>query len=141
ELCQLCRIPSFGANHEGMQQAAHFLQDLLERKGIRTELIEIEGAEPYVVGECGAGNRASVLWFNHYDIADYTNPVRWPRTAGEPEQFSGEVRGDRIYSRGVADDKATLLSRVHALEAFQAAHPGSPLTVRFLFEGKTSVDS
>ncbi len=75
ELCQLCRIPSFGANSEAMLRAAGFLRDLLESKGIHAQLVEVEGAAPYVVGTAEGGPGPSVLWFNHYDIADYTNPV------------------------------------------------------------------
>lgn len=141
ELCQLVRIPSFGANTTAMPKAAAFLCRLMRAKGIETDLVAVPGAHQYVVGQAISQERRSVLWFNHYDIADYTNPVPWPPAPGQPDSFSGAVRDGRIYGRGVADDKATLLSRVHAFEALQAAYPALPLTVRFLFEGKQSVDS
>ncbi|MGH7428057.1 MAG: M20/M25/M40 family metallo-hydrolase, partial [Candidatus Methylomirabilaceae bacterium] len=48
----------------------------------------------------------------------------------------GAVEGDRLYARGVADDKATLLSRIHAVRTWRQARGALPVTVTFLLEGK-----
>lgn len=98
------------------------------------------GAHPYLVGTVPGTSHRSLLFFNHYDIANYTNPVLPPQP-GEREPFSGAIEGDRIYGRGVGDDKATLLSRLHALRAYMAVRGRPPVTVKFLWEGKRHVNS
>ncbi len=134
EVSDLCRI---GSDAEAMTAARAWLESAFERIGATPRSIEWSGAHPYVFASIGEGAR-SVLFFNHYDVADYTNPVR--EVPGERRPFSGTIEGDRLYARGSADDKGTLLARMHAVEALRAA--GSlPVTVRFLVEGKTGVSN
>jgi len=135
EVSAFCRIPSVGGHEEAMDDARRWLLDAFARLGATVRSIEWEGAHPYVFATVGDGPR-SVLFFNHYDVADYTNPVR--EVAGERHPFSGAVEGGKLYARGSADDKGTLLARMHAVEALRSAGP-LPLTVKFLVEGKRAV--
>src|SRR6266540_3407709 len=113
EVADLCRIPSVGDDAAAMAAARAWLGSAFDRLGATVRSIEWEGAHPYVFATIGEGPR-SVLFFNHYDVADYTNPVR--EVPGERRPFSGTIEGDRLYARGSADDKGTLLARMHAVE-------------------------
>jgi acetylornithine deacetylase/succinyl-diaminopimelate desuccinylase-like protein len=142
ELAELCRIPSVGGDDASMAAAVEWIVRVMRGAGIEATVLPGEGQHPYIVGVApGADGDSgrSLLFFNHYDIANYTNPVPDAVPAGERHPFSGAIEGDRIYARGVADDKATLLSRIHAVRTWRAARGGLPVTVKFLFEGKRSL--
>lgn len=137
EAAAFCRIPSVAGDPAAMAAAEAWLRTAFGRMGGAAESIPATDAYPYVLAEVGGGPR-SVLFFNHYDVADYTNPVR--EIPGERHPFSGAIEGGRLYARGSADDKGTLTARMHAVEALAAAG-GVPLRVRFLVEGKRGVSN
>src|SRR5207245_5085521 len=135
EVSEICRIPSVGGDASAMTDARRWLEAAFARTGYATRSIEWESAHPYVFATIGDGPR-SVLFFNHYDVADYTNPVRV--VEGERHPFSGTIEDGKLYARGSTDDKGTLLARMHAVEALRAAG-ALPVTVKFLLEGKRGV--
>ena len=137
EVADLCRIPSVGGDAEAMASAGRWLTEWFGRTGADVRAIPWEGAHPYVSASLGAGTH-SVLFFNHYDVADYTNPIT--RAAGERDPFSGAIENGRLYARGSADDKGTLLARMHAVEALQRTGALS-VVARFLVEGKRGVSN
>src|SRR5256885_9508357 len=132
EVSAICRIPSVGSDEAAMAEARRWLEVRFTHLGLATRSIEWDGAHPYVLATATDGPR-SVLFFNHYDVADYTNPVR--ETPGERHPFSGAIENGKLYARGSADDKGTLLARMHAVEALRSAGP-LPLRVTFLWEGQ-----
>ena len=137
EVSEICRIPSVGGDASAMTDARRWLEAAFARTGYATRSIEWESAHPYVFATIGDGPR-SVLFFNHYDVADYTNPVRV--VEGERHPFSGTIEDGKLYARGSTDDKGTLLARMHAVEALRAAG-ALPVTVKFLLEGKRGVSN
>jgi acetylornithine deacetylase/succinyl-diaminopimelate desuccinylase-like protein len=137
EASEFCRIPSVGGDVVAMTDARRWLEAAFVRLGFVTRAIDWEGAHPYVFAASGGGPR-SVLFFNHYDVADYTNPIR--AVPGERTPFSGAIEDGKLFARGSADDKGTLLARMHAVEALRAAG-GAPVTARFLVEGKRGVSN
>ncbi|MGH2349415.1 MAG: M20/M25/M40 family metallo-hydrolase, partial [bacterium] len=134
ELAEFCRIPSVGGDDPGMDAAVSWLTAAMTEAGIEVDVLPGEGNHPYVTGTVRGASDRTLLFFNHYDIANYTNPVRV--AAGERHPFAGTVEGERIYARGIADDKATLLSRIHAVRTWRQAGSTPPVTVKFLLEGK-----
>lgn len=138
EVSDFCRIPSVGGDAKAMAAAEAWLVAWFGGLGCTAESLPAAEANPYLLAEIGAGAR-SVLFFNHYDVADYTNPAR--EVAGERHPFSGTIENGKLYGRGSADDKGTLLARMHAIEAILAATGGIPVQVRFLVEGKRGVSN
>src|SRR5690606_41609240 len=49
--------------------------------------------------------------------------------------FEPEVRDGKVYGRGACDDKAGVLTAMHAVEAYTATGAMPPLNVTFLIEG------
>ncbi|MGQ0570900.1 MAG: M20/M25/M40 family metallo-hydrolase [Armatimonadota bacterium] len=139
ELADFCRIASVGGDDASMDEAVAWLARVMEDAGIEVHVLPGEGNHPYVVGVARGGSGRALLFFNHYDVANYTNPVPQAVGPGERHPFSGVVEDGRIYARGVADDKATLLSRIHAVRTWREARDELPVTVKFLLEGKRSL--
>lgn len=137
QLAAFCRIPSIGGDDAAMGDAVRWLNDALGAAGAAVDVLSGEGNHPYVVATVPGGGPRTLLFFNHYDVANYTNPVE--RRPGERDPFSGTIEDDRLYARGVADDKATLLSRIHAVQTWREARGILPLTVKFLLEGKRTL--
>ena len=75
EVAAFCRIGSVGRDDAAMDEARRWLEGWFERFGADVRSLPWDGVHPYVFATAGSGPR-SVLFFNHYDVADYTNPVR-----------------------------------------------------------------
>jgi acetylornithine deacetylase/succinyl-diaminopimelate desuccinylase-like protein len=136
ELVDFCRLPSWGVNSDGMRATADWLCGRLARLGFATDCIDRADSFPLVWGRrTGASNRR-VVCFDHYEIADHATG------APPPELLTGlrpSIDRDRLFCRGVADDKGTLLARLHAVEALLATDGELPCEVAFLLEGKRQV--
>lgn len=136
ELAEFCRISSVGGDDAAMDDAVAWLVRAMYDAGITPQVLPGEENHPYVVGVARGLSDRTLLFFNHYDIANYTNPVPATTAPGERSPFSGAVEDGRVYARGVADDKATLLSRIHAVRTWRETRGDLPVTVKFLLEGK-----
>lgn len=141
ELIDLCRFRSKRDDQEGMLATADWIEARLKRLGVTVERVEIAGAYPYVLGEIAAttsvaAGTPTLLHFNHYDVeVEPPGPDEdWTTSPFEPS-----IRDGRLFARGVADDKAALLSRIHATELLLESGLGLPTRVRFLFEGKRTL--
>ena len=74
-----------------------------------------------------------VLLYAHHDVQPENDPADWDSPPFEPA-----VRGERLYGRGAADDKAGIAVHVGALRALG---DDLPVTVRFFIEGEEEVAS
>lgn len=120
---------------EGMRDSAAFVHDCLRGVGASVRTVEWKGAYPYILGNVGDGG-FTLLHFNHYDVA--VEPQA-PDGEWSTPPFEPSVRDGRLYARGASDDKAALMSRIHACDAFVAAGGRIPLQVKFLIEGKATL--
>jgi acetylornithine deacetylase/succinyl-diaminopimelate desuccinylase-like protein len=134
ELIDLAR-PSVSATGEGIAEMGPRVVERLRAAGATAELVESGVSPPAVIGEIGAGPR-SVLFYDHYDVQPPGDLAAWSTPPWEPTR-----RGDQLFGRGVADDKAELLARIHAVEAWQAVFGPLPLRVRYLIEGAHEIGS
>ncbi|HET8679571.1 MAG TPA: M20/M25/M40 family metallo-hydrolase, partial [bacterium] len=131
ELTELCRFPSVAASPEAMHSAAAWLVRRLQSAGLDARLLPTPDGFPTVYAERRGRTRRTVLFFNHYDIAAYTNPLNV-----QSRELPVEVRGGKIYNRGVADDKGCCFSRIVAVEAILRTRGDLPVGVKFLVFGK-----
>jgi acetylornithine deacetylase/succinyl-diaminopimelate desuccinylase-like protein len=74
-----------------------------------------------------------VLLYAHHDVQPENDPADWDSAPFEPT-----VRGDRLYGRGAADDKAGIAAHLGALRALG---DDLPVTVRLFIEGEEEVAS
>lgn len=133
----LVRIPSIGAQpeHAGdVRSSAEATAALLREAGLDdVELLEVDGAHPYVTGGwLHAGPDApTVLLYAHHDVQPVGTAARWSSPPFEPTERDG-----RLYGRGAADDKAGVLAHVAAIRAWLATRGELPINVKVIVEGE-----
>jgi len=98
-------------------------------------LIPVDDGPPVVFAEVGEGER-TLLIYNHYDVQPPEPLDEWKSPPFEPA-----TRQDRLFARGVADDKGDLTARIQAIEAYQAVLGELPLRIKFIVEGEEEVGS
>jgi acetylornithine deacetylase/succinyl-diaminopimelate desuccinylase-like protein len=135
DVASLCALPSVSAQNRAIDETADWVSERLRQAGFQTELLTVGGSPPTVWAETGEGER-TLLFYNHYDVQPPEPLDLW-----ESDPFVLTERGGNLYARGVADNKADLLSRIHAIEAYRATIGDLPCRVRFLVEGEEEVGS
>jgi acetylornithine deacetylase/succinyl-diaminopimelate desuccinylase-like protein len=135
ELKELCSFPSI-SNHgrEAVEPARKWLGDRLSRFTDRVETFDA-GGMPALYAEVQGDGRRKLLLYQHYDVQPVDPIDLWSSPPFEPVEKDG-----RITARGIADDKADVMARIHALETLKGL--GSlPVTLRFLVEGEEEIGS
>ena len=135
ELKELCSFPSI-SNHgrEAIQPARDWLANRLTRFTDRVETLEA-GGMPALYAEVKGAGRRKLLLYQHYDVQPIDPIDLWTSPPFEPTEKDG-----RIVARGVADDKADVMARIHALETLKELGD-VPVTLRFLVEGEEEIGS
>ncbi len=138
ELVEFCRCRSEQGDREGLEQAATWIADRLQRLGATVTAIHLPDqpdVPPLVVGEIGDGPR-TLNAVQHYDVQPAVPLDLWTTPPYEPA-----VRDGRLYARGATDNKGELLPRIWAVEAYLATIGPLPCRVRFLVEGEEEYGS
>lgn len=157
ELVEFLRIPNLATDSVNIRRNARVLVEMMERRGIRTRLLET-GGPPLVYGELPArGARTTLLFYAHYD-GQPVNPEQWvghqpfepvlregrleeaPRIIPFPEGSRYEAEW-RIYARSASDDKGPIVALLAALDALRAAGQPPTVNLKFLFEGDEEIGS
>jgi acetylornithine deacetylase/succinyl-diaminopimelate desuccinylase-like protein len=135
ELKELCSFPSI-SNHgkDAVEPARDWIADRLSRFTDRVETLDA-GGMPALYAEVPGGGRRKLLLYQHYDVQPVDPIDLWDSPPFEPVEKDG-----RIIARGVADDKADVMARIHALETLKSLGE-VPVTLRFLVEGEEEIGS
>jgi cysteinylglycine-S-conjugate dipeptidase len=138
DLEALVRIQSVSADparRGAVEESARKTAQLLAAEGVGAEIVRAhDGAPPAVIGERkGPAGAPIVLLYAHHDVQPENDPADWDSPPFEPT-----LRGQRLYGRGAADDKAGIAVHVGALRALG---DDLPVTVRFFIEGEEEVSS
>jgi acetylornithine deacetylase/succinyl-diaminopimelate desuccinylase-like protein len=138
DLEDLVRIQSVSADPRRLgevEKSARKTAELFRDAGVDAEVVRAhDGAPPAVIGEkTGPAGAPVVLLYAHHDVQPENDPADWDSPPFEPV-----VRGDRLYGRGAADDKAGVAAHVGALRALG---DDLPVTVRLFVEGEEEVSS
>lgn len=136
DLEALTRIPSVSLDSFDQRQvdrSAEATAELLRAAGLDVQIVR-EGGRPAVIGHRPAPEGApTVLLYAHHDVQPPGDDADWDTPIFEPTQV-----GDRLYARGVADDKAGVMAHVAALRA----HGGRPPVGVIVFvEGEEEIGS
>ncbi len=149
DLSRLVRIPSVaweGFDFAHVDASAAAVKALFDDTGV-FELVEIRRApqgdggplgQPAVLATRAARNgRPTVLLYAHHDVQPPGNDDDWDSLPYEPT-----VRGDRLYGRGSADDKAGVVSHVAAIRALvETVGPDFNLGLVVFIEGEEEFGS
>jgi acetylornithine deacetylase/succinyl-diaminopimelate desuccinylase-like protein len=148
DLSNLVRIPSVawdGFDFAHVEASAEAVRALFEATGV-FELIEVRRAtapsgqpgQPAVVATRAARNgKPTILLYAHHDVQPSGNDEEWDSLPFEPT-----VRGDRLYGRGTADDKAGVVSHIAAIRALvETVGPDFDLGIAVFVEGEEEFGS
>ena len=135
ELKAFCRIASVSADPafgDGIAQAAGFVAARLRKAGFPVvETIET-GGHPAILAEwCETAGAPTILVYGHYDVQPPDPLEKWTTPPFEPT-----VRDDRLYARGVSDDKGPLMIPILVAEAFGNERGGLPVNLKIFIEGE-----
>lgn len=155
ELTDLLAIPNLASDSINIRRNARQIMTLLERRGIRSRLLETPGAPPAVYGELRTpGAARTIVFYAHYDgqpvdTTQWTTPpwrptlrdkvggavIAWPT---QPGTVNGEWR---LYGRSASDDKSPIVAFLAALDALNAANIRPTVNLKFYFEGEEEAGS
>jgi acetylornithine deacetylase/succinyl-diaminopimelate desuccinylase-like protein len=137
DLEDLVRIESVSADPERageVQRSAEAVRDLFAAEGFEVEILSVDGGAPAVVGhKAGPEGAPTVLLYAHHDVQPEGDHDTWDSPPFEPTE-----RGDRLYARGAADDKAGIATHLGALRMLG---DDLPVSVTVFVEGEEEVGS
>lgn len=159
EFVNLLSIPNVASDTPNIRQNAGAVSRMLERRGVKTRLLESAEAPPAVYGEINApGATRTLIFYAHYD-GQPIEPAKW--TGGDPfkptlRSASLEAGGKdipfpsrgqkfdpewRLYARSTGDDKAPIIAICAALDAMREKGIAPASNIRFFFEGEEEAGS
>jgi acetylornithine deacetylase/succinyl-diaminopimelate desuccinylase-like protein len=123
DLGRLVRIPSVswdGFDAERVVESANAVKALLEQLDVfesveiaRAPIDSVRMGQPAVLAKRAArGGKPTIMLYAHHDVQPPGSDADWVSAPFEPT-----VRGDRLYGRGAADDKAGVMTHVAAIRA------------------------
>jgi acetylornithine deacetylase/succinyl-diaminopimelate desuccinylase-like protein len=139
KLKEFVRFPSISTDpsaKEGMRGAREFVAGLLMAMGFSTEIVPTK-LHPIVLAHRGGDpSWPHVVIYGHYDVQPADPLNLWKTPAFDPQ-----IRGQRIYGRGTADNKGPLMTHITAVGRLLERNPGLPLRITFLIEGEEEMGS
>jgi len=134
-LQRFLRQPSVSTTGLGMKEMVILLKETLVEMGFSIEEIATKGY-PIIYGELAGEGRHTLTFYNHYDVQPIDPIEEW-----EVDPFSGTIKDGKIISRGAADNKGQLISRLCAIDAYLKTYGSLPLNIKVIYEGEEEVGS
>ena len=153
EFSDLLAIPNLANDAPNIQRNAALIEAMLQKRGLKTQLLTLDGAPPIVVGDLTApGAKRTIAFYAHYD-GQPVDPAQWKSDPWKP--VMRDAAGDdvdwqkaktidpewRLYARSAGDDKAPIIAMVAALDALKANGVKPSVNLRFVFEGEEEAGS
>jgi acetylornithine deacetylase/succinyl-diaminopimelate desuccinylase-like protein len=138
DLDDLVRIQSVSADParaDEVWRSAEAVAELFRAEGFESvDIVSANGGGPAVLGtKPGPGGAPVVLLYAHHDVQPENDHADWDSPPFEPTE-----RGERLYGRGAADDKAGIVAHLGALRVFG---DDLPVTVKIIIEGEEEIGS
>ena len=136
QLFELVRQPSISAQKFGVDKAPGLMKEILERHGFESEIVPVPNdGLPSVYGSLPASQNPetapTLLFYCHYDVQPVDPLDLWDTDPFEPTRV-----GDRLYGRGMSDDKGNIGARLAAIRAFTEVRGGVPCNIKMFCEGE-----
>lgn len=128
--------PSISAQGIGIDHAARLLMVKFLAMGLEAEIWPTQG-NPVVLGRwTQKAGAPTVLFYGHYDVQPPDPLEAWLSPPFEPT-----IRGERIYARGIGDNKGQHYAQILAIESHLQVHGQLPCNVIFMLDGEEEVGS
>lgn len=135
----LCRIPAISPHNGGTGEDAKILElaKLIDELGLKNISLKVEhvdddkatsGRRPSLFLEYPGKNPRRLCILSHIDIVPEGDRSAWTL-----DPFKPEIRGSRIYGRGVSDNGMCLVASLFALKALQDAGIEPEYTILLAF--------
>lgn len=122
DLTRLVAIPSISADPDRRADAAasaSAVAELFTQLGADVQIVSEAGGQPAVIARFeGPDDAPRVCLYAHHDVQPTGEAGLW---ASDP--FTVTPRGDRLFGRGVCDDKAGVAVHLAALRAWGGRPP------------------
>ncbi len=139
-LQRFAAIPSVStdpAYSDGMALGAAFLVQYMTECGLEHVAIRPTAGHPVVTADwLHAPGRPTILIYGHYDVQPPDPVEKWQTPPFEPT-----IRENRMYARGVSDDKGPVMVALAALAALLQTGGALPVNVKLLIEGEEEMGS
>ncbi len=139
KLKEFIRHPSVSADpafKAGMNGARDFVVGLLGSMGFSVEVVHTKLHPVILATRAGDASWPHVIIYGHYDVQPADPLNLWKSAAFEPE-----IRDNRLYGRGAADNKGPLMVHITAVARLLEKHPDLPLRITFMIEGEEEMGS
>ncbi len=94
------------------------------------------GSPAVVARRAGKPNRPHVLLYAHHDVQPPGDSALW-----ETEPFTATLKGERLFGRGVSDDKSGIITHLYAIRALQQLADQVEIGVSIFIEGEEEAGS
>jgi acetylornithine deacetylase/succinyl-diaminopimelate desuccinylase-like protein len=132
---QACRIGSVSSERgPELTRMACWLERRAAPIFDRFEAIPTLDGPPILIGELDGSGPGRLLLYSHYDVVA-------PGDGWTVAPFEATLRDGAVFARGCGDDKADVMARLHALEAWSELHRTPPFSITWLSEGMEEVGS
>ena len=136
-LMDFVRQPSISAQGVGFDKAPGLVKQMFESAGLDVEVIPVPNdGNPVVLGTSDGASDKTLLFYTHYDVQPPEPLELW-----ESDPFEPERRGERLFGRGMSDDKGNIVARLAAIKAFRDIRGELPCKLKFLAEGEEEIGS
>jgi len=138
DLEDLVRIESVSADpaRKGeVERSAEAVRELFAAEGMTARIVRHgdDGPPAVIAHKAGPEGAPTVLLYAHHDVQPENDHADWDTPPFEPTE-----RGDRLYGRGAADDKAGIATHLAALRVFGDE---LPVSLVMFVEGEEEVGS
>jgi acetylornithine deacetylase/succinyl-diaminopimelate desuccinylase-like protein len=157
EFMELLAMPNLARDESAIRRNAAAVSAILEKRGVKTRLLEVAGAPPVVFGELATpGATRTLIFYAHYDgqpldPQEWATPPWQPVLRNRPLERNGDLvamplkgRIDpewRIYARSASDDKAPIVAIAAALDALASSRIAPRSNLKFVIEGEEEAGS
>ena len=121
--------PAYAAH---IQEGAAFVAERMRRAGMENIKINPTEGHPVVTSDwLHAKGAPTILVYGHYDVQPPDPLDKW-----KSPPFTPEVRDNRLYARGVSDDKGPMLIPLKTAEAYLKTIGKLPINLKLVIEGE-----
>jgi len=137
ELQELCKLPSVSAQNSAIPETAKHVAGMLKACGFEAQILpKAEEGKPVVYAFQQGRSDRTLLFYNHYDVQPAEPLELWSSPPFEPT-----LTGEKLYGRGVCDNKGNIAARLAAINAIRATRGSLPCSVKFCIEGDEEIGS
>src|SRR5690348_6707823 len=138
DLEALVRIESVSADPARLgevERSAEAVRDLFTAEGMTARIVRHgeDGPPAVIAHKAGPAGAPTVLLYAHHDVQPENDHADWDSAPFEPTE-----RGERLYGRGAADDKAGIAAHLAAIRTHGS---DLPVGVTVLVEGEEEIGS